>query len=234
MHEHPPELALVVPVYNEQEAIIAVLREWREEFQRHSSNFLILVINDGSSDGTAEKLATLDWPELQVLSHANRGHGQSCLAGYIEAARQGATYTFQIDSDGQCDPASFAKVWEQRRRAPAVYGRRVTRDDGWSRVLISRLLRWNLKLAQHTRLNDANVPFRLYHAQLATETAQRIPRSFDLANIAMALLMEPHGFIEVPIHFRDRTGGHPTVRWWGFARKAVRLRRDFKTLRHAG
>jgi dolichol-phosphate mannosyltransferase len=225
---------LVVPVYNEQDAIVSVLLEWRDEFKKHSGNFLILVINDGSTDGTLEKLAALNWPELQILSHANRGHGQSCLVGYVEANRKGATYTFQIDSDGQCDPTSFAKVWAERRNAPAVYGRRVTRDDGWSRVLISRLLRWNLKFARQTKLNDANVPFRLYHSQLAAETAQKIPASFDLANIAMALLMEPRGFVEVPIHFRDRSGGHPTVRWWGFARKAAQLHRDLKTLRHAG
>ena len=48
----------------------------------------------------------------------------------------------------------------------------------------------------------------------------------------MALLLEPEGFLEVPIHFRDRIGGHPTVRLWGFAPKAVRLHRDLLRLGH--
>ena len=86
------------------------------------------------------------------------GHGQSCLAGYIEAARMGAPYLFQIDSDGQCDPAGFARVWERRRNAPAIYGRRMTRDDGLARRVISRVLRASLKVARRTRLNDTNVP----------------------------------------------------------------------------
>jgi dolichol-phosphate mannosyltransferase len=224
----PPELVLVVPVYNEQDAVAAVLAEWRAELERTvgAGRFSILVVDDGSTDATPARLAALGWPELRVHRHTNRGHGQSCLVGYIEAARTGAPYVFQIDSDGQCDPAGFAAVWARRANAAAVYGRRMTRDDGWARVLISRVLRLSLKVARRTRLNDTNVPFRLYRAPLAAAAAARVPRDFNLANIAMALLLEPEGFEEVPIHFRDRIGGQPAVRLWGFVPKAVRLHRD--------
>jgi dolichol-phosphate mannosyltransferase len=138
----------------------------------------------------------------------------------------GATYIFQIDSDGQCDPAGFAAVWALREKAASVYGRRTSRDDGFARRVISAILRLSLKVTRRTRLNDTNVPFRLYRAPLAAAAAARIPADFNLANIAMALLLEPMGFIEVPIHFRDRIGGQPAVRMWGFAPKALRLHRD--------
>ena len=225
---------LVVPVYNEEDAIVPVLTEWRAELERTvgGGRFAILVVDDGSTDATPSRLAGVAWPELRVHRHSNRGHGQSCLAGYIEAAKTGAPYLFQIDSDGQCDPAGFARVWERRRNAPAIYGRRITRDDGLARRLISRVLRLSLKVARRTRLNDTNVPFRLYDAPLAAATARRIPPDFSLANIAMALLLEPAGFEEVPIHFRDRMGGHPTVRLWGFVPKALRLHRDLFRLGH--
>lgn len=217
-----------MPVYNEEDAIIPVLTEWRAELSRTvgDGRFSILVVDDGSKDATPERLASLGWPELRVHRHANRGHGQSCLVGYAEAARMGAARVFQIDSDGQCDPAGFAAVWALRDQAPAVYGRRRSRDDGAARRLISAVLRLSLKLARGTRLNDTNVPFRLYDAKLAAATAARVPADFNLANIAMALLLEPHGFREVPIHFRDRIGGHPTVKLWGFAPKALRLHQD--------
>ena len=230
----PPELALVIPVYNEEDAIVPVLTEWRAELERTvgAGRFAILVVDDGSTDATPARLAALDWPELRVLRHSNRGHGQSCLAGYIEVARMGVPRLFQIDSDGQCDPAGFARVWERRQNAPAVYGRRMTRDDGLARRLISKILRASLKLTRHTRLNDTNVPFRLYDTPLAAATAARIPPDFNLANIAMALLMEPSGFEEVPIHFRDRMGGQPAVRLWGFVPKAMRLHRDLFRLGH--
>lgn len=223
-----PELVLVVPVYNEEDAIVPVLEEWRSELERTvgKGKFAILVIDDGSKDATPARLAALGWPELTVHRHANRGHGQSCLVGYTMAAAMGATFVFQIDSDGQCDPAGFAGVWERRNRVAAVYGRRTSRDDGAARRLISLILRISLKVARGTRLNDTNVPFRLYRAKMAAAVAARVPEDFNLANIAMALLLEPEGFEEVPIHFRDRSGGHPTVSMWGFAPKAVRLHKD--------
>jgi len=228
-----PELVLIVPVYNEDETIIPVLTEWRAELRKHIPAFLILVVNDGSTDGTAAQLGALDWPELLVHTHTNRGHGQSCLAGYQQAASLEARFVFQIDSDGQCDPVGFAEVWSRRAEAVAVYGRRTSRDDGWSRKFITRVLHFSLKCAYRTRLNDTNVPFRLYPATLAAETAARIPATFELANIAMALLLEPRGYLEVPIHFRDRAGGHASVRWTGFGKKALRLFSDLKTLNHA-
>jgi dolichol-phosphate mannosyltransferase len=229
-----PELVLVVPVYNEEDVIVPVLKEWRAELARTvgEGRFQILVVDDGSRDGTPGRLAAVDWPELRVHRHSNRGHGQSCLVGYIEAARMGATYVFQIDSDGQCDPAGFASVWGLRESVAAVYGRRTSRDDGMARRVISSVLRASLKVARRTRLNDTNVPFRLYRAPLAAAAARRVPADFSLANIAMALLLEPEGFVEVPIHFRDRMGGHPTVRMWGFAPKALRLHRDLFRLGH--
>jgi dolichol-phosphate mannosyltransferase len=224
----------VVPVFNEEDAIVPVLTEWRAELERTvgAGRFLILVVDDGSNDATPSRLAELGWPELRVHRHSNRGHGQSCLVGYIEANRTGASWVFQIDSDGQCEPAGFAGVWQRRNEAAAVYGRRLSRDDGAARRLISSILRASLKIARRTRLNDTNVPFRLYRAPLAAAAAARIPAGFNLANIAMALILEPEGFIEVPIHFRDRIGGHPTVRLWGFAPKALRLHRDLFRLGH--
>lgn len=225
-----PEVVVVVPVFNEESVIVSVLREWRMELARVVPNFQFLVINDGSTDGTLKALSALEWPELTVLTHANRGHGQSCLVGYLEAARIGAPFVFQIDSDGQCDPAAFRSVWERRHEAPAVYGRRITRDDGPSRRLITRVLRWSLKLLRDTRLNDTNVPYRLYHTAVAAAAAREVPGTFDLANIGLALKLEPRGFIEVPIHFRDRVGGHASVRYWGFARKARRLLRDLRSI----
>jgi glycosyltransferase involved in cell wall biosynthesis len=219
-------------VYNEQEAIVPVLTEWRAELERTvgADRFAILVVDDGSTDATPERLAALAWPELKVHRHTNRGHGQSCLVGYIEADKMGASHIFQIDSDGQCDPAGFASVWGLRNDVPAVYGRRVSRDDGRARRVISAVLRLSLKISRRTRLNDTNVPFRLYSAPLAAATARRIPPDFNLANIAMAVLLEPEGFVEVPIHFRDRIGGEATVRLWGFAPKALRLHRDLLKL----
>jgi hypothetical protein len=74
-----------------------------------------------------------------VHRHSNRGHGQSCLAGYIEAERMGAAAFFQIDSDGQCDPAGFAACGQGGRRPRRSTAGRTTRDDGAARRVISKI-----------------------------------------------------------------------------------------------
>ena len=208
-----PELVLIVPVYNEEDAIVPVLTEWRAELSRTvgDGQFSILVIDDGSTDATPSRLAGLTWPELVVRRHANRGHGQSCLVGYIEAARMGAVRVFQIDSDGQCDPAGFASVWERRQNAPAIYGRRRSRDDGWARRLISSVLRASLKIARRTRLNDTNVPFRLYDANSRRGDGRAGPSRFQPG--------EHHAMASSPRAQRIRGGAHTTS---GTASGAIR------------
>ena len=92
-----PDLVLVVPVYNEEDAVISVLEEWRSELLRTvgEGKFAILVVDDGSTDATPARLANLSWPELRIHRHTNRGQGQSCLVGYIEAHPMGATTSFR-------------------------------------------------------------------------------------------------------------------------------------------
>ena len=207
MPNTPPSSSLSSPSTTRRTPSFPSSRSGAPELLRTvgAGRFAILVVDDGSTDQTPSRLASLAWPELRVHRHANRGHGQSCLVGYIEAARTGAAFVFQIDSDGQCDPAGFAGVWARRNSAAAIYGRRRSRDDGRARRLISSVLRASLKLARRTRLNDTNVPFRLYRAPLAAAAAARVPADFNLANIAMALLLEPEGFEEVPHPFQGPT-----------------------------
>jgi dolichol-phosphate mannosyltransferase len=228
-------LTLVIPVYNEAKNIESVVREWDTMLSKTVENedYTILVLDDGSKDTTPQVLETMKgtFPRLAVHRHTNRGHGQTCLEGYKIAFKQGSTWVMQIDSDGQCDPVFFPLFWEGKEKHPIQYGRRYQRLDGLARKTISLVLRWFLFLLLRTRLNDTNVPYRLYPSNWAAETAERVPKSFDLANIAMALLLEPKGFHEIPIHFRDRLGGEASVKWWGFARKAYLLYKDLKTLK---
>ena len=229
-----PELALIIPVYNEEECIITVLEEWTRAMRRENIPTLIIVIDDGSTDDTLERIANYTFKEhrddILAIHQANQGHGQSCLTGYRKALELKIPRVFQIDSDGQCDPAFFPLIWQARDQACAIYGKRRYRDDGPARILISWVLRQFLRVVTRTRLSDSNVPFRLYQSKYLEEALSKIPKTFHLANIAVALLLEPMGFVEIPIHFRNRQGGHPSVNWIGFARKAVQLHQQLGQL----
>jgi len=227
MKEDVLELAVVLPVFNEEASLERVIREWMPVFDALQTHYCLLALDDGSMDGSPEILRGLQhgFPFLEVIRHANRGHGQTVLEGYRLACARTARFVFQLDSDGQCDPQFFPALWARRDACDVVYGLRVDRQDGWRRKLASRLLREVVRVCGGTSCQDANTPYRLMRTQGLDEITKKIPRTFDLANIALAVLLKRAGWRQgnVPIRFRERFGGEPKVPLSRFARKAVEL-----------
>lgn len=233
-----PELLFVMPVYNEQASVRKVVMEWINEVQNWTENFAFLAINDGSTDGTLPILRRLrdQFDErFEIRDQHNMGHGQSCITGYRSACEREIPFVFQIDSDGQCDPQYFFRFWRQRNGFDVIYGKRVRRDDGWRRVLASHALRATLLLTAGANCVDANVPYRLMRTERLQSTLELIPTDFSLANVALAVLLRRdqswrHG--SVPIRFRERYGGEPSVRLGRFGEKAAELIGQLAKLPH--
>ncbi len=230
------ELMVVMPVFNEQASVKKVVSEWFAEIGNWTEHFIFLVINDGSSDQTGkilDRLQTQLGPRLEVLSQQNQGHGQSCLNGYRAALQRKIPFVFQIDSDGQCDPQYFFRFWRLREKCDVVYGHRVKRDDGWRRVLASIVLKVTLRLFAGVLCVDANVPYRMIRTSILEEPLRQIPKSFFLANVGLAVLIRRKNGVRhqaVPIRFRERYGGEPSVRMGKFGEKAIELIRQIREL----
>jgi glycosyltransferase involved in cell wall biosynthesis len=223
------QLLVVIPVYNEAKCLASVLREWSAELDSTQIDYEVLILDDGSKDKSAEIIA--DWVRenaagrVTSLRHPNIGHGQTCLEGYRRACWSGVPWVLQIDSDGQCDPSFFPAVWDQRLGHDVVYGQRTRRRDGWKRVMASGLVRAVVKMTTGCNCVDANVPYRLMSTAKLLPLVDSIPTNFDLANIALAVQIRRAGWREtsVPIVFRARTGGEPSVPLARFAGKALEL-----------
>ncbi|CAG5018005.1 Undecaprenyl-phosphate 4-deoxy-4-formamido-L-arabinose transferase [Dyadobacter sp. CECT 9275] len=232
----PPELAVVIPVFNEQDSIQKVIGEWIPELEKWCSNFVVLAIDDGSRDHSLAILYQLQeqfGKRLVIITRPNRGHGQTCLEGYHYAGKLGARFVFQIDSDWQCDPRYFPAFWQIRNRAFVISGVRTSRDDGWKRIIVTKTLRLMLLLAFRVDCPDANVPYRLMQTEAIQSAILRIPEDFHLANVALAVLLRrdksvTHSY--VPIGFRERYGGEPSVKLPLFGRKAIELYRNIQTM----
>lgn len=231
-----PELLVVMPVYNEQASVRKVVTEFFSEIQNWTEDFVVLALDDGSTDETPRVLARLReqlGERFEIIRHANRGHGQTCLAGYRVAVERGIPYVLQIDSDGQCDPQYFFRFWRLRDQADAIYGLRTRREDGARRLLASMVVRLLLLGAFRVVCLDSNVPYRLLRTAKLRGCLDRVPADFSLANIGLAILLrrDPtcrHAY--VPIRFRPRYGGEPSVRLARFGRKALELHRDIKKM----
>ena len=231
-----PDLAIVLPIYNEQASIRKVVLEWFQEIENWTENFIFLCLNDGSTDGTHKILHRLRdqiGPRLEIHTHPNRGHGQTCLAGYRLACERHILHILQIDSDGQCDPQYFFRFWRLRDKFDVLYGVRKKRDDGWRRVAASLVLKTVLLATQGVHCADANVPYRLMRSEKLLPEVKKIPASFFLANVALAVCLKKshwsHGYI--PIRFRERYGGEPSVKLGKFSEKALELVSQFRTIK---
>ena len=236
MNGHPPDLLVVMPVFNEQASVESVIREWIAALQSVSPEFQLLVIDDGSTDHTARILNDLrnEFGErLEWKSRPNRGHGQTCVEGYHVAMDRGIPYVLQIDSDGQSDPRHFGEFWERRHQFDVIYGKRM-RGDGLQRVIASSILRIALKWLAKVDCVDANVPYRLMNTNACADGIRAVPEDLSLANVGLSVILKKNPSIrhgEVPIHFPPRRGGEPSVPISKFATKAIEL---FAQLKKAG
>lgn len=224
-------LWVVMPVYNEEEAIDSVYNEWHATLSTMNIPYTLCILNDGSKDKTLSKLnafAASD-PNLKVIDKKNTGHGQSCVYGYKLAIENGADWILQVDSDGQCDPKYLSDFINHANEYKVVYGYRKTRDDGFKRFVISRFVSLFTYVATGKWVKDANVPYRLIHVDIMQNIVHKIPADFYLANIYVSVLCKKNAKMKwVDIHFRDRSGGSPSVKTFSFVKHGFKLYKQLK------
>src|SRR5436190_2715340 len=124
-HHHGSQLLMsfltAIPVYNEERHVERVLHEVRR-FSPH-----ILVVNDGSTDRTAELLARQK--DLAIVTHpSNRGYGAALVSAFDYALQHGFDILVTMDCDGQHEPSRIPLLLESIHDADIVSGSRYLRD----------------------------------------------------------------------------------------------------------
>lgn len=143
-----PRLSLVMPAYNEAAGIAEAVAEAHESLAGLGYEFEILVVDDGSSDATAQQVEELAamWPRVRLLSHGrNLGYGAALRTGFEAAAYELVAFT---DADGQFYLDDLDDLVPRTRTAPVVVGRRLDRKDPWRR----RFLSWGYNVLARTLL----------------------------------------------------------------------------------
>lgn len=133
--------ALIVPVYNEEKVITKVLRDLQSKAQ--SNNYLIIVIDDGSTDKTLERVQSLK--KIVILRHLiNMGQGAAVRTGLTYARRVGCNYAVTMDSDGQHDTMDVLKLAKliQNSEYDMIVGSRLIDSKGmpWYRIAGNKFL----------------------------------------------------------------------------------------------
>jgi len=205
------KLYIVIPAYNEQDNIEDVVKDWYPVVEKAGADSRLVIIDDGSKDATYEKMLELakERPQFTPLHKENGGHGATILFGYRYAIEQGADYIFQTDSDGQTLPSEFDEFWNLRTEYDMVIGHRKGRQDGFSRVVVTKVLKAVCLLCFHVSVQDANTPFRLMKAESLKKEIGLIPQDYNLSNVVVSVLFIKKGYKVkyLPITFRPRQGG---------------------------
>ena len=154
-------LAIIIPVFNEEDIIEKVINDWL--FIAKKFDGFIIVINDGSSDNSLKILKKINKKNkrLIIINKKNSGHGPAVYTGYEMALKKKFKFIFQVDSDDQFFSKDFVKLWQLRDDNLLILGFRKKRYDSFHRLIITRILKvFNLILFRKF-VPDANIPYRL-------------------------------------------------------------------------
>lgn len=230
-------LYIVIPAYNEEENIDSVVKEWHEVVEKIGNDSKLVIIDDGSKDNTYKKLIKLKkkYKYLEPITKENAGHGATVLYGYNYALEKKADYIFQTDSDGQTIAEEFWPFWEQRNEYAALIGSRKKRQDGFSRVFVTKTLKLVLFLIFHLKVEDANTPFRLIKNKVLKKYYKKIPENFNLSNVMLTVLLlnNKENVKFIPITFRPRQGGVNSINFRKITKIGKKAVKDFIQIKKA-
>jgi glycosyltransferase involved in cell wall biosynthesis len=218
------ELILVMPVYNEEGCITPVVDSWRETLAGLAADYELLVLDDGSTDRTAEALAAYkDDPRVTVVRKPNSGHGPTILAGYRRAVEMGE-WVFQCDSDGEMRAEDFHRLWRIREGYDALFGIRTGGRAGLDRRFISMISRAVSRTLFGSRVTDVNVPYRLMRGETLRAAIARIPDDAFAPNIIISGALSAAGarIANVPVPRHPRAAGKGSLVKWTLWRGAAR------------
>ncbi|MCB0993996.1 MAG: glycosyltransferase family 2 protein [Acidimicrobiales bacterium] len=207
------DLVVVMPVYNEEAVLAHTVESWLAVLDDLGVDYRLLVLNDGSRDGTGEVVARLaDHPRVEGITKQNEGHGPTILRGYRDAVQRSA-WVFQVDSDDEMPATSFTSLWAERDRADAVFGYRTGREQTTDRKLITRIARLTTRLAYGCRLRDVNTPYRLMRAEVLAPIVEQIPADTFAPNVVISGALARTGarVVEVPVPHVPRSTGEVSI-----------------------
>lgn len=207
---NPPDLSCVVIAYNEALCLNAVVRELVAVLDRAAIRFELVLVDDGSSDQTLERMCALAGadPRIRVVPlPENRGIGGALRAGFDGARGRFVTW---VPADGQIGPDVVTNLYAQRARAPMLTTVYVARADAWYRHVISgslnRLIKWRTGAAAKSGGNY------LFERSLWLTHAPGPDDSMLLSTAFRSRLRAANvPILEVEIAARARVAGHSKV-----------------------
>ena len=210
MMRRPNDISITAffPAFNDEATIGPLVTQMSGTLSKLTSDFEIIVVNDGSTDSTASVLNELlnVHPHLRVVSHeTNRGYGGALRSGFRAATKELVFYT---DGDAQYDVNELAKLHSALiENIDVVNGYKMNRADGFHRKVIGSLYAALMRKGFRLPIRDVDCDFRL----IRRRALDGVELQFDSGAICVELVkkLSTNGsvFAEVGVNHYPRTSG---------------------------
>lgn len=209
-----PQLSVLIPAFNERDTIAEAIR--RVEAVRERVTLEIIVVDDASTDGTAEIVAAL--PGVRLARHPeNQGKGAAIRTALSQV--QGRIVAIQ-DADLEYDPEDLPRLMEpiERGEARVVYGSRFLHGRprmALPNYLCNRLLAWTANVLYDARLTDEATCYKVFDAELLKSLPLECRRFEFCPEVTARVRKLGIPIRELPIRYEARTvDAGKKIRWW--------------------
>lgn len=212
----PPALALsvVIPAHNEAESITPVLEALCTELGAAGIPYEIVVVDDHSTDGTAEVVAAVSrrFPAIRSVQNLNSG-GFGCAVRTGLDAFAGEAVAI-VMADGSDPPEDVVRCYRELQKGyDCVFGSRFMResrvvDYPRFKLVINRLANLFIRLLFHIPLNDTTNAFKCYRRETIEGLRPLLSNHFNLTvELPLKAIVRGFSFSIIPIGWRNRTEG---------------------------
>lgn len=200
-------LTVFFPAHNEVDNIGALVRATDETLSNLVAEYEIIVVNDGSTDGTRELLDSLvrKVPRLRPVHHEkNKGYGGAVRTGFESATKE---LVFFSDGDGQFDIREIDKFLAEIDQYDAILGYRIDRKDPFHRKVFAKCWGMLIRILFGFRVRDLDCAFKMFHRSLLEGMKLEAEGAMVTVNLLANLQKKKFRYKEIGVHHYPRTAG---------------------------
>lgn len=207
-----PKICIVVPIYNEEDAILRLPEAFFPFFESSPFKVQVLLVNDGSTDKSLERIQELCNSEIRfrfISFEKNHGLSSAIKAGFDEAKTEWVGY---IDADLQTTPMDFLKFLPYLKTFDLVMGNRTgSRKDTFVKRFSSKFANWFRDSLLHDGVKDSGCPLKIIRREIAVS----LPFFKGMHRFIPALVQMRGGTVlEIPVKHFDRITGKSKFHLW--------------------
>lgn len=201
-------ISVFFPCYNDRGTIASMVLDVKSVLEKITDDYEIIVVDDGSSDGSRDLLLKLqyDVPQLKLVMHEkNKGYGGALKSGFNASGKELVFYT---DGDGQYDVKELPLLLEKMTDdVDIVNGYKIKRNDPLHRIIVGLIYQYFIKIMFNLRIKDVDCDFRLIRKRVLDKIKLESNTGTICIELVKKLEIAGARFSEVGVHHFFRIYG---------------------------